>query len=356
MRGWVYSSLLTATILGCAVPVPPSGGPEDTTPPEVVATSPALGETGVDTNAVIGISFSEKMTRTNLERLLKFYPPVPIGEVKWKGETILIAPSSPLASDTTYVVVLSSGFRDQHRVANNSAYTFAFSTGAAVDSGRVRGRVFYRRKPTSKGVVRLLLLPRDSLVSPAAAKPDREQVVSEDGAYALEYLPMGKRMILWAFQDGNGNHRYEEGREHSTLYPDTVTLSPGRPVWEEVDLYIVDPNEPGTVRGVVRNDTGIEGFPLAAALFAAGDSVRARYYTVCKDKGSFAITGVKRGTYVLRAFVDVAIDSTCGEYPCFADTSRLCPEPCFAYPDSIRIEPGALVEVGELVLTGEEGG
>jgi len=178
--------------------------------------------------------------------------------------------------------------------------------------------------------------------------------VEKDGTYSIDYLPVEREMILWAFQDGNGNGRFERGREYGALYPDTLRPTASRPRWDEVDLYIVDPNEPAQVRGTVRNATGLDTFAVGVALFAPGDTLRGSYFTLCSSRGSFAFPKVHAGTYALKAFLEIRPDSLCGTYPCFDDTTRLCVEPCLQLPDSLRLEPGDERDVGELVLERRE--
>jgi hypothetical protein len=47
-RALVFALLMAAIALACAVQVPPSAGPEDTTPPHIASTVPAPDSSGVD--------------------------------------------------------------------------------------------------------------------------------------------------------------------------------------------------------------------------------------------------------------------------------------------------------------------
>jgi hypothetical protein len=48
--------------------------------------------------------------------------------------------------------------------------------------------------------------------------------------------------------------------------------------------------------------------------------------------------------------MDFRPDSVCGTYACRDDSTRTCIEPCAQYPDTLKINPGARVEAGELTI------
>ncbi|MDH3196869.1 MAG: Ig-like domain-containing protein [Candidatus Krumholzibacteria bacterium] len=352
-RGAWWGAALALYALACAVSVPPPGGPEDRTPPRVTASSPAADSAGVSPESVIEITFSEGMTRERVERLLSFSPEVPVGRVTWDGPTLRLVPQVPLHPETTYVVTLQPGYRDGHNVAAKEGFTFAFATAAHIDSGRVEGTVFFRRAPTKKGMVRCFVLPRDSAFAPESARPDREVAASGEGDYALRYLPTrDTRLVVWAFEDKNGNGRFDRGQEPGAAYPDTIVLGAAGAAAGAVHVYIIDPDEPGRVSGRVANETGIDTALVSVGLYALGDTVPPAYHGLCDAEGRFAFGSVHAGVYGLVAFVDLEWDSLCATYACGPDSTARCPEPCVAAPDSIRVEPGAVVTVPALVLRG----
>ncbi len=352
MKTWqpcVFIVLLAA--VSCAIPEPPPGGPEDKIPPEVVETYPADSSAGISPGSNIRITFSEKMTREKLERQLSFYPNVIIKKTKWDDKTITIEPEKPLHPDTTYVVNLKSGFQDHHRVASTEAYQFAFATSAHIDSGRISGSIYFRRKPTEKGYVHLFVLPKDSSFAPEVTRPDRENPTDANGRYEFLFLPTDNvEFLIWAYQDESKNSRFDRPKEVGELYPDTLRLTPDMPILAGKDLMIVDPSEPGEVSGAVNNLTEFDTVAVSVALYAANDTTPPAYYSRCDLKGAYAFTSVKGGVYALKAFVDLAVDSLCGDYPCPQDTTLNCAEPCVQYPDSVRVEPGMKLKMDDLVL------
>jgi hypothetical protein len=347
--------VLVAT-LACAVSEPPSGGPEDRAPPAVASTQPAPDSTGVDPSSAIAITFTEDMARARVERLVTVQPSITIDRVEWQDRTLIIRPSGGLARDTTYVVRVKPGYRDRHGVTATGTREFAFATGASLDTASIAGTVRFRREPVPKGVVRCFRVPGPEALDPTASRPDREAHTRPDGGYRLRYLPGNDaRFVVMAFVDANGNGSFERASESFLVRADTVVLTPAVPVATNVNMDIVDPKEPGVVRGNVVNETGIENVPVSVALFEGADTTRARHFGVCDDVGSFELGNVLRGSYLLRAFLDLRADSVCGDYPCPDATQALCLEPCVALADTVRVEPGQTVQVGTLVLRRRQG-
>lgn len=350
MRVAIWFIVTAALVVACAVEAPPPGGPIDEIMPVVAGTAPVDDSAGVDPGSAIAITFSEDMTRAGVERLVSLSPPIEIGRVSWKDRTVYIQPLEPLHPDTTYVVKLRPGFRDNHKVASKGDHVWAFATSAAIDSGSISGTIHFRREPTQKGVVGGFVLPVDSGFVPEAALPDRETVTDKSGNFTLGYLSNeGNRYIVWAYQDANENGQYQPGEEYGTLLADTVVLTPNAPFAAGVDIFIVDPTEPATLAGVVVNRTGIDTIGVSVGLYA--DTVATPLYLVsCDTTGAYSFGSVKMGSYVLRAFIDVEADSLCGWYTCFDDSTQLCAEPCVALQDTLTIDPGDELELDPVVL------
>jgi hypothetical protein len=347
----LWAILFATFVVACAIDMPPPGGPVDETPAKVAETFPAAGSSGVDPGTEIGIMFSEDMTRARVERLVQLSPPIEIGRVQWKDRTIFIKPVDPLHPDTTYLVTLKPGFRDDHKVTSMDGHEFVFATSAAVDSGAISGTIYFRRKPTDKGVVRCFVLPVDSGFTPGAARPDREARTDDNGDYELGYLPnRGNGFIVWAFEDANKNGVFAPNSEAATTLADTVVLRPEAPIAIGLDIYIVDPKEPAALAGVVVNRSALDTLVVSVALFADSIEARPSYLVTCDSAGAYEFARVMTGRYLLRAFVDVVPDSLCGWYPCFDDTTVSCAEPCVQYPDTLLVEPGSDVKLDTLTI------
>ena len=87
-------ALALALISGCARVGPPTGGPADSTPPEVVTTVPEDGVTGVGRDTEIRIEFSEEMNRVSVERSFSIAPDVKLRNPRWDGTAFVARPAA----------------------------------------------------------------------------------------------------------------------------------------------------------------------------------------------------------------------------------------------------------------------
>lgn len=348
-RWWQAFAALVAT-LSCAVSVPPSGGPQDKTPPRVVQTVPALDSTGVSTDAEIQLTFSEPVQRTALIRQLHFEPPIEIGTVRWSNRSVAVTAYHGLRTDTTYVVTLKPGYRDTHNVPARDIFRFAFATSARIDTGSISGSVVFAHKPTDETRVQCFILPLDSGHAPGSAPPNRQAKPRKDGTWSLDYLPADSvHYLVWAYAERNRNDQFDPGTDIAIEKPDTILLTPGSPRRVIGTLEIIDPHEPGSVTGTVINTSGIDTIAVSVALYAPADSGAVTYLTRCTPAGAYRFKKVAPGRYALAGFVDVRTDSLCGSWVCGPD-STLCPEPCVTAPDSVTVSPGKTVAVPSLTL------
>jgi hypothetical protein len=275
--------------------------------------------------------------------------------VGWEGGALVIEPEGGLVRDTTYVVRVKPGYRDAHGVTATAWHEFAFATGAVIDTARIEGVVYLRRQPAAKAIVRCFRVTGADSVDPEASRPDRETAARVDGRYALRYLPSNEaRFRVMAFVDQNGNGAYDRGTDPVAVSPDTVVLLPQVPVVSAVNLNVVDPNEPGTVRGVVINETGIDSARVMAGLYAEADSARAVYLGLCDSTGAYEIGMVKPGAYTLRCFIDLRADSTEGNWPCAGAGAAGCREPGARLDAPVVVKPGDTFEAPALVIRRRE--
>ncbi|HUX60050.1 MAG TPA: Ig-like domain-containing protein [Ignavibacteriaceae bacterium] len=104
------------------------------TPPSVSSTDPVNAETAVPINQKIAATFSTAMDASTITAstftLMQGTTPIP-GFVSYSGVTAIFAPSSNLAPNTAYNVIITTGAKDLagNALANN--YVWSFTTGAA---------------------------------------------------------------------------------------------------------------------------------------------------------------------------------------------------------------------------------
>ncbi|RKZ30572.1 hypothetical protein DRQ36_05070, partial [bacterium] len=126
-------------LFSCARIQAPPGGPEDKSPPKIIYTIPAAGTTDVALDTRIEIRFNEYIKKTTGAVVL--LPPVENTKIKFKGKRIVID-HAPLTPNTTYRISISTGLKDLRNNALKRAINIAFSTGAALDSFSLSGKIY----------------------------------------------------------------------------------------------------------------------------------------------------------------------------------------------------------------------
>ncbi len=204
MRLALVALLLAA---GCATPIAPTGGPVDTTPPSLVSADPAAGATRV-TSRTLTLTFSERLATTAATAVTVTPTGDAAPDVRVRARQIEVTLPT-LRDSTTYVVTIGTGLRDQHNVALRQPIAVAFTTGDAIDQGRIAGVV--RQPGTGRGVGGLAVwayaLPDSTAMpDPRTAVPDYRTETGAEGTFRLEYLRPGPYAVV-AVADRNRNGR-----------------------------------------------------------------------------------------------------------------------------------------------------
>lgn len=139
-RSFVLLGLIL--VCGCADPRPPTGGPRDETPPQLVSAEPAHESVEVPPTTQLKLTFSEYVNQASFARALSITPaPQSRLRFRWRKRSVTIQFSEPLRDSTTYVVTLNDEFRDWQGVRLTRPLSYAFATGPVIDQGRLYGRV-----------------------------------------------------------------------------------------------------------------------------------------------------------------------------------------------------------------------
>jgi hypothetical protein len=177
----------------------------DTTPPQVVSSSPANGATNVSVSANLSITFSEAIDPNSLEVGLN--PDPGDGFLSWsnEGKTLTFDPYAALADDQQYTVtILPGGVRDLAGNGIASAVSIRFTTAGALAGGRITGTIAgdplssYADDPTGGWVF--------AVDGPIGAFDDLDvaglATVAGNDTYDIRQLPDGVYIPV-AFMDSN---------------------------------------------------------------------------------------------------------------------------------------------------------
>ncbi len=336
LRTWCLASLIL--LVSCAVVKAPGGGPEDKIPPAIAGIIPGPESTGIAGNSKVIITFTEKVDEESFKNRIITYPPLEFEKIDVKGVDVVISFKDDLP-DTTICLLLKSGFKDHHLVINRENHIFFFSTLDSLDPGEISGKILFKQRPDSNGVAKIVQLKGDTLTDIFSEKESRISFADGFGNYIFKSLPADSaRFLLWSFTDRDGDGRYSEGKEFAVLYPDTILISGNKQKLSNLDMNVIDPDEPGSIKGKIGNATGFPLLPLIRF-----DNILAEYDPIiatADTSGSFFARRIKPGSYIYSAFIDINADSLPGKYIDPEDSTRQLEEPAWHGIDTLRVAPG----------------
>jgi hypothetical protein len=205
---------LACLVMVCAHQVPPSGGPDDKTPPSVLWTSPPKGSTKVPVKSTIVFNFSKWINPQNVDKCLAVFPAVQGGvKISVSGRKVLVKPKRAFSDSITYHIVFNTTLSDFHGNSIGTPYQFHFSTGPTIDSGRVFGCVVAGEgKPIQPKVALFARTAADSSDTVFFGLPSYLTQTDSAGVFSLDNIHRGTYELL-AFSDDNGNNKIDPGRE-----------------------------------------------------------------------------------------------------------------------------------------------
>lgn len=220
--------ILTLCLLGrCAVDIPPTGGPEDKTPPRVVAVFPDSGALRVQTNKV-RVRFDKYIVTQSLRNALFFSPRIEDYEVESDGKEAEIILYEPLKPNRTYACTITKALTDTRGNTLAQSFTFAFSTGTTIDSGIISGVVYSADNRYVKGATLFAYFIPDGdtlfadTLNPSRTQPDYIAQTGEDGRFQLSFLKTGAYR-LFAVMDKNQNLLFDAGEPFAVPFDSVHT-------------------------------------------------------------------------------------------------------------------------------------
>jgi Bacterial Ig-like domain len=207
---WLTILTVAVSVWSCANIGRPSGGEKDSAGPEVLGVLPYPGT----------LYFNYKEIEFHFDEFIKpgnykdevFISPMPSvdPEVVVKNKVLRIKFLGPLRENTTYVVTLGTGIVDYNEGNKmGQSYTYAFSTGAVLDSLRFTGHVSDMWTGGPEVNMRIMLFRADAIeVDEIKAKrPEYLVTTDKEGKFDFKYLAPGEYKI-YGVGDADNNARY----------------------------------------------------------------------------------------------------------------------------------------------------
>ncbi|MGE5520282.1 MAG: Ig-like domain-containing domain [Candidatus Dadabacteria bacterium] len=191
----IFVLFISAIVLfsgsGCANIIPPQGGPRDSIPPELVTATPADSTRNFRGNRIT-LQFNEYVDLQDVSNNLLFTPTFETNpEVSVKLKTVSVRFRDTLAKNTTYVLNFGNAIRDVNESNVNKNFVYVFSTGPALDSLELSGKVILAETGKTDSTLQVLL--HKNLDDSAVVK-DRPQYVARvdaNGNFRFRNLPTG---------------------------------------------------------------------------------------------------------------------------------------------------------------------
>lgn len=205
-RPFAAVALASALATACASPGAPPGGPEDHTAPIILKVTPDSGATNVRSKNVT-VTFNKVVserprTGNDLGAVMLLSPSDGEAKVDWHRTAVSVRPRKGFRPNTAYALTIVPGVSDLRGNVMTRARTFAFSTGASIPHGVVRGAVFdwTTVRPAANALIDATVGGDTTLRWIAKA--------DSAGRYTLPFLPAGKYTVRTII-DANQNGRLE---------------------------------------------------------------------------------------------------------------------------------------------------
>ncbi len=198
--------LVPLILIGCAGQIPPSGGPVDKNPPQIVYSSPHQKQLNFDSYELT-VRFDKYMNHRSVESAT-YFPPFGGRELSfdWSGKDFIIRVNKKMRADQTYILTIGAPALDQRNNTLGRAFNLVFSTGAHVDTGTVSGKV-YSDKAQPYTVSAFPVTSKIDTLRPFLSVAQYVTQSDDSGSYFLQGLADGEYRLI-CFNDDMRNFTY----------------------------------------------------------------------------------------------------------------------------------------------------
>ena len=174
---------------GCANIVPPSGGPRDSIPPYAVYAKPKDSSTNIAPKEIL-ISFNEYITTNALQEQLIVSPNIKNNPlVDQRLNMVRIRLSDSLNANTTYSLQFGNSIRDVNEGNIVQNFTYVFSTGNQIDTGKLFGKVQIAETGLVDSTLIAVLHPIENDSAIYKDKPNYYTKINGQGIFEFKFLP-----------------------------------------------------------------------------------------------------------------------------------------------------------------------
>lgn len=203
--GFIGIVMLVASMQmqGCANIVPPSGGPRDSLPPYLVVAKPKDSSLNIQPKEIV-IAFNEYITAESIQENLIISPSIKTTPlIDARLNMLRIRLNDTLDKNTTYSIKFGNAIKDINEGNILKNFTYVFSTGNNLDSGKLSGNVRIAETGSIDSTLIVVLHPalKDSAIY--KDKPMYYAKVNAKGKFEFTFLPIAKFSIFVLPNDYN---------------------------------------------------------------------------------------------------------------------------------------------------------
>ena len=212
-----FAAYLTTISSGCANIIPPAGGPRDSLPPQLLSAAPRDSTLNFRGDRIT-FTFDEYVDDPqDLSNNLLFTPTFESNpEIAVRARTVTVRFRDSLLANTTYTLNFGNAIRDVNEGNVLKDFVYTFSTGSALDSLTLSGKVVLAEngKTDSTLIVMLHRNLADSAVR--TQRPVYFARVDAAGNYRFRNLPKGT-FAIYALSDAITNQRRYQDTTRQTF-------------------------------------------------------------------------------------------------------------------------------------------
>lgn len=208
---YLLAFLLTIKFLflssGCANIIPPTGGPRDSLPPQLLQVTPKDSSLNFKEKR-ISFYFNEYVDVQNIQENLIVSPTLktnPVVEFKLRNVTVRI--KDTLDENTTYSLNFGNAIRDINEGNELKNYTYVFSTGSTIDDKQFSGHVIVAETGKVDSTLIVLLHRKGDDSAVVKERPRYYARLDGKGNFTFRNLPAGT-FYAYALKDESSNRRY----------------------------------------------------------------------------------------------------------------------------------------------------
>ena len=221
----IFSLLLLASLFyRCGQPMPPMGGARDSLPPVLVKANPNDSAVNVQSGRLT-LEFNEYVHLQGLQQQLVVTPVPqvqPLIESKLKVVTIKLKDS--LQPNTTYSINFGNALQDINENNPLNNFTYVFSTGSHIDSGKISGRVLMAETGKADSTLMVVLHKNLSDTALSKVKPIYFARLDKEGFFTFRYLVPGT-YNMYALRDQDGGLKFDSPSEMIGFLDSSVTVT-----------------------------------------------------------------------------------------------------------------------------------